>query len=177
MKKLILLLGFVLLSLQIHAQKTAFINETELLKATQGYSEALESTEQVKKKYEEEINEARKKMQTKLNELLKNYNVKQETSIEQLESLLSIKDKSQYDLIKEENELLSKQVALKEKAYNALYQDKVGSILEKLNKITQEYCKKNKIDILYKKEALNGVIAYFENKLDVTQELIALIKK
>lgn len=176
MKKIFLIV-FVALTLQSYGQKTAFINESKLLEATPGYTKATEEMTELKKNYDKELQEANENLQTKINNLLKNYKITEQTTQEQLEALLSENDKAQFALIKEERELLTKQITLKEKAYAALYQEKVGKILENLNKTIQDYCKRNKIEILYKRDVLSNGIAYIEDKLDITEAVIALVKK
>lgn len=159
------------------AQKVAFVNETKLLEAVPGYREALAETDEIKKHYSQEIKEAQDKLQIKVQELLKNYKTDDTTTTEQLENMLSEKDNERYALLKEENELLQKQTLIKQKQYNTAYKDKVGTILEKVNKSVKEYCHKNKIEILYKIDVLQQALAYYDESKDVTEAIIVLVKK
>jgi Skp family chaperone for outer membrane proteins len=170
-KNILILLCWCFASFAI-AQKTAFINETKILEATPGYKEAFAKVEELKKTYAQEVKESQNKLQDKVTDLLKNYKIESNATQEQLEALLSATDKEKFDLLKEESKLLEKQIILKEKAFNEIYKEKLGSILEKVNNNVKNYCKNNKIDVLYKLDKLEFALAYFDETKDITSIFI-----
>lgn len=157
------------------AQKTAFINEAKLLKATPGYEQALVQMDTLKSQMQKELQTAQALLATKVNNLLKPYNFANDVTLEQIQAKLSETDKKKFALLQEEGQLLEKQTQAKEEEYQAVYKEKVGTILEKVNQTVKTYCQKNKIEILYKIDVLQNGLAYYDEKNDITQSLIKLI--
>lgn len=160
-----------------NAQKTAFINEAKLLKATSGYELAVSQMDTLKLQMQTELQEAQNMLSNKVNSLFKSYNFSNSETSEQIQAKLSETDKKKFNLLQEENQLLEKQAKAKEEEYQQIYKDKVGTILDKVNKVVKEYCIKNKIEILYKVDVLQPAIAYYDKSKDVTEAIIVLVKK
>lgn len=172
MKKNRIFLFFLFSISIINAQETAFIYESKLLKVTPGYAQALEQMDTLKNQMQKELKTAQALLSTKFTNLVEPYNFSSDTNIEQIQAKLSETDKKKFSLLQEENQLLEKQAKAKEEEYQQIYKEKVGTILENVNKVVKEYCKKNKIDILYKIDVLQPAIAYYDESKEVTQELI-----
>lgn len=172
MKRKIILV-FLFVNAFVFAQKTSFINETKLLRATSGYEKAVAQMDTLKLQMQAEIKATQTTLATKVNTLFKTYNFSNTDTTEQIQAKLSETDKKKFSLLQEENQLLEKQAKAKEEEYQQIYKEKVGTILENVNKVVKEYCKKNKIDILYKIDVLQPAIAYYDESKEVTQELIS----
>lgn len=161
----------------VFAQKTAFINESKLLKATPGYEQAIAQMDTLKNQMQQELQTTQALLSTKISNLLKPYNFTTEVSLEEVKAKLSEIDKKKFDLLQEENQLLDKQAKAKEEEYQAAYKEKVGTILEKVNQTVKNYCKKNKIDVLYKMDQLQSAIAYYDESKEVTEIIIKLVNE
>lgn len=57
-----------------------------------------------------------------------------------------------------------------------IYNEKVGKLIKEATLKIENYCKSQKIDVLYKLETLRPTMGYFNNKLDITEELKKLVK-
>jgi Skp family chaperone for outer membrane proteins len=176
MKYIITLALIIGMQLTMHAQKTAFIYESKLLKATPGYEQAIAQMDTLKAQMQKEFQTAQALLNNKVNNLVTPYNFDNETTLEQLQAKLSETDKKKFALLQEESQLLEKQAKAKEEEYQEAYQQKVGTILTKINTTVKDYCKKNKIEILYKLDQLQPAIAYYEENKDITETLIKIIK-
>jgi Skp family chaperone for outer membrane proteins len=80
------------------------------------------------------------------------------------------------ELLLEESQLQGKQAKAKDEEYQALYQHKVGCILDKINTAVKTYCTHNKIEVLYKLDVLQQAVAYYNEKHDITEELITKVR-
>lgn len=159
------------------AQKAVFINEGKLLNNTYGYKQAVVQMDTLKSQIQKELLLAKELLNAKTLNLLNLYSFEGEVSVEQLQAKLSENDKKKFELLQEENQLLENQAKAKEEEYQQIYKEKVGTILERVNIIVKEYCKKNKIDILYKIDVLQPAIAYYDESKDITNSLVELINK
>jgi outer membrane protein len=176
MKQIMIL--YVLIQFQnVIAQKICFIDESKLLKATLGYEQSIKEMDSIKQVFTQEIKQSKEKLDDKINQLLVPYKFDQDSTLEQIKAKLSETDNKKLELLQEESQLLNKQAVAKEEEYKLLYQQKVGSILEKVNKSVKEYCNKNKIEILYKINVLQQALAYYDESKDVTEAIIVLVKK
>ena len=164
------------ITFNLNAQKIAFINETKLLRATLGYEQAVAHLDTLKLQMQTELREAQNVLSNKVSSLFKAYNFTNAATTEQIQAKLSETDKKKFALLQEENQLLEKQTNAKEEEYQQIYNENVGSILERVNKVVKEYCKKNKIDILYKIDVLRPAIAYYDESKDVTEIVIKLVQ-
>ncbi|MFY7811461.1 MAG: OmpH family outer membrane protein [Flavobacterium sp.] len=171
-----LCLTFVLFKTSIAAQNTAFINEGKILQVTPGYEKAIKKTDSIYQEFAKEIKEKNIQLSNKTSQLLSAYTIEKEATFEQIIAMLNEVDKQKYELLKEENLLLEKQARAKEQEYNEIYKQKVQVILDAVNKKIQEYCIKNKITLLYKLENIKQSIAYYDEKKDITEGIIKLIK-
>lgn len=159
------------------SQKSAFINETKLLKATSGYEVAVAQMDTLKLQMQTELKEAQNVLSNKASNLFKAYSFSNAATTEQIQDKLSETDKKKFELLQEEGQLIEKQAKAKEEEYQQIYKQKVGTILERVNTVVKEYCKKNKIDILYKIDVLQLAIAYYDERKDITNSLVELINK
>jgi Skp family chaperone for outer membrane proteins len=175
--QLFLLSSFAFITFTTNAQKTAFINEAKILEKLPGYSIAIKETDSIKKIYVSEIEENSKKLNTKINGLLQSYSFKNTETIEEIKNKLSATDKNKFELYQDEAKLIEKQAKNKNEEYDVLYKSKVAVLLDKVNKSISEYCKQNKIDMLIKLDVLNPALAFYNEKNDVTNQIIALIAK
>jgi Skp family chaperone for outer membrane proteins len=169
-------LFFVLFLATVQSQNIAFVNEKKLLKSIEGYEKAIKETDSIYKNNIEEINNSNNKLNDKVNLLFASYNFTKDVSYEEIMKKLTDTDKKKFELLQEESQLINKQKAIKEADYQSFYQEKVGKILEKSNKIVQEYCKKNKIDALFKIDVLQSALGFYDEKKDITEILLKLIK-
>jgi Skp family chaperone for outer membrane proteins len=175
--QLFLVSSFVFVNLTANAQKTAFINESKVLEKLPGYAKAMKETDSIKKLFVLEIEESTKKLNTKISALIQNYSIKNNETLEEIKNKLTVSDKNKFELFQEEAKLLEKQSLNKNEEYEALYKSKVAVLLDKVNKVTSEYCKQNKIDALFKLDVMNPALAFYNEKNDVTNQIITLITK
>ncbi|MFZ4928310.1 OmpH family outer membrane protein [Chryseobacterium sp. Mn2064] len=166
----------MLFSAQFVAQKTAFINEAKLLQNLPGYTNAKKETDEISKKFTAEIKEEREALYAKENQLLKSYNLNGQVSAEDLKNKLSEIDKKKYELLGEEAKLFEKKIQAKQDEYSQIYQQKVGSILNKATQEISSYCKKNKIDVLFKIDTMVSAVAYYDKEKDITDLIIGSMK-
>ncbi|MCU0327922.1 MAG: OmpH family outer membrane protein [Chitinophagales bacterium] len=173
---LISFLSFFILS-NVLAQRTAFLDEELLLKATPGYSRAQREIDSIKKGYESEIKILRENLNKKVDLFLNENKIPKDVQVSSIPSLLQEKEKKKWDLLLEEAKLIDKQVKLKEEEYESIYLNKMGGLLNKVNDLVAKYCKENKIEVLYKLETMIKNLAYIDPKANVTSDIIKLIDK
>lgn len=177
MKKQILLLGFIALStVKLYAQNIAFVNERKLLAALPGYTQATKEMDSVQKVYNAEINQKATDLDQRVKSLLQNYKTDAQTTQSQLEAVLNAADKKKLTLLQEEGALLRKQVEQKQEDYNVLYQKHLAPIASRANKIIQEYCKVNKIEVLLKLDVASQTMLFYNEAKDITNILINKLK-
>ncbi|SIP92819.1 OmpH family outer membrane protein [Chryseobacterium sp. RU33C] len=158
------------------AQKTAFINEAKLLENIPGYTEAKKQTDDINRKFVAEIKAEQEALINKENQLLKPYKLPASDNSEDVKSKLSDIDKKKHELLVEEARLLEKKIQAKQLEYSEIYQQKVGSITDKAAQEISNYCRKNKIDILLKIDAMAVAIAYYEKEKDITDIIVKNLK-
>ena len=164
------------MQINIQAQKTAFISETRILKATPGYEKSAKEMDSLKLQISKEIKSDQDQLKSKLNTLLSSNKLNLEMGMELVKARLSESDKKKLDLLQEEAQLVDKKIKNLQEDYAALYKVKVGLILEKVNTAITTYCKTHKIDILYKLESLNDAMGYMNPSLDITEQIVAKLK-
>ncbi|MFA9289724.1 MAG: OmpH family outer membrane protein [Solirubrobacteraceae bacterium] len=178
MKKLFLISSLLLVNYG-YSQKVAFINEQKILNAIPNYENNLKETKVMEEKMINELKQANTLIEEKTNKLLtkNSLNNVKDLKYEELMSKLSKTDKAVLEEIKKENELLQQKIKDKQTEYQAFFKEKLGKDIEKVNVIVKNYCGKNKIDLLLKVDALEKGIAFYEAKKDVSEEIIAAVKK
>jgi Skp family chaperone for outer membrane proteins len=173
--RIILVITFLFAALSSCTQKTAFVSEAKVLAATPGYALAIQEMDSVKTVYTQTLTLDQEQLNQKIDKLLAPYHLKRDMPLADIEAALSEADKKRFALLQEEAQLQDKQLKIFEQDYQALYQVKVGLIVQKANEQIQSYCKANKIEILYKREVINQSLVYVDDKLDITQDIIQLI--
>lgn len=162
----------ILIAPSSYAQKTAFINEAQLLQSTPGYMEAIREMDNIKADFQKEIVQSQTIFIEKVSKLLARYNMDINAGQEAIERVLSEHDLKKWRLLQEENALLVKQIQAKEEEYQFLYSQKAGSIVEKVNAVVTAFCKSKEIALLYKLDQLQTSMAYIDPELDITKELV-----
>lgn len=175
MKKVLFILSTICF-LNLSAQKTAYIEQTELLKSLNGYEENVKLVDSTKQVYNKEIQDAQKKLNEKIQNLLKNYKVTENDTDETLKAKLSDIDKSKFELYQEENKLIEKSVKNFDLILKGLYNEKIQVLLNKLNKTIETYAKANKIDMVFILENLGSALAYIDKSKNITEEIKKTLK-
>jgi Skp family chaperone for outer membrane proteins len=164
-------------SLQSNAQKIAFVNETDVLNSIQGYQSAKEYCDSLNKVYSMDIQSQQETIEAKYNALLLGKKLSPNITIEELKEKMSDIEKMKLEILIQENSLLQKYKESKQSEFDKVYQEKVGVIVERVNKVMADYCKQNKIDALFKIDTISPALAFYNEKTDVSSVIINLLKK
>lgn len=176
-KKITILVTIIFLSIALlKAQSIAYVSQDTLLMKLPGYMKAIMENDSLSKFYSTEVNEELEKLDKKINNLFSFYNPKENETVEEVLQRLSASDKSKFDLLKKELEMIDE----KTKTYNELveihYNEKVMPLLNKLNKTIADYAIKNKIDAVLIIEQLGSGLAYINQNKNVTNNIVVLLK-
>lgn len=155
-------------------QKIAFIDETKVLESIPGYNRSLLDLDSIKTVMSNEFNMLRNRNNEKVKNILKNYNV-QSTIYDEIYKMLAPEDKKKMDVLKDEQETLMKSAKLKEDYIKSEYEQKILPFLNNVNRIVKEYCMKRKIVALYKIDKFDSGMAYVDEKVEITKEIINLL--
>lgn len=180
MKKLILpalVCIAILLSQDIFSQGNAYLRRDTLLSVLPGYTAKVNAFDSLKTAFTEELKMEQQKLEQKVSSLFAPYNPKPTETTEALIARLSPADASRYALLQKESALLDD----RSKSYNEIlqmnYKQNVQPLLEKLNKVIEDYSVKNKLDMVFILEDIAPALAYVNKGKDITSALIAIIKK
>lgn len=180
MKKLILLALIciaVSLTINTYAQGNAYIRRDTLLSVLPGYEANVTAFDSLKTAFTEELKSEQQKLEQKVSALFAPYNPKSTETTEALIARLNPSDASRYSLLQKESALLDD----RSKSYNEIlqmnYKQNVQPLLEKLNKVIEDYCVKNKLDMVFILEDIAPALAYVNKGKDITNSIIAVIKK
>lgn len=178
-KKINLLLAFIVFFgfNTVGAQKTAFINETKLLENLPGYKQALQKTDSINQAFVTEIKKEQEAIGKKEQLLLKPYHTNDKITPAEIKAKFSDIDKKKYELLEQEAALLQKKIDAKQDEYSQLYKQHLGVLLNKANTEINNFCKKNKIDVLLKLDKLSSAIAYYDKEKDITDVIVENLKK
>lgn len=175
MKK-VLLITSTFCIINLSAQKTAYIEQSTLLKSLNGYEKNSKHVDSIKQVYILEIKNLEKKLNEKVQVLFKNYSVSENDNNESIKAKLSELDKSKFELYQEESKLIEKTTKNHEIFLNGLYNEKVQPLLDKLNKNIETYAKANKIDTVFIIENLGSALAYIDKSKNITEEIKKTLK-
>jgi Skp family chaperone for outer membrane proteins len=160
----------------ISAQSIAYIRQDTLLAETPNYVKFINENDSIKKFYTDEIKLEFEKLDKKIDNLLRPYNPKEGETIEDLKARFSAADLTRLELLQKESEMLEQ----KTKSYNQLlsmhYAEKIQPLLDKINSEISKYSVKNKIDMVFILEEIGPKLAYINDKKDITNDIIKLIK-
>lgn len=179
MKKIPLLFAFSLFVsiVSAYSQGTAFIRRDTLLSVLPGYTMHTQTFDSLKTSFSEELKLDQQKLEQKLSNLFGPYSSADNESTEALVARLSPADLSRYGLLQKEFNLIEE----RSKSYNEIlqlhYKEKIQPLLDKLNKAIEEYSQKNKLDMVFVLEDISPALAYVNKGKDITNPIIALLKK
>jgi len=173
---LVFLFLFVFL-MQSFAQKVAFVNEKEILNSIQAYKPAIEYCDSLDQVYSKDIQTQQENIDAKFNSLMDGKEMSAKITLDELKEKLSDVEKMKLEILIQENALLQKYKEAKQSEFDTIYQEKVGVILERVNKVVSDYCKQNKIDALFKLDTINPALAFYNEKTDVSSAIIKLLNK
>lgn len=166
------LLALLFMSPSLLAQKTAFISEVQVLRATPGYEQALLEMDSIKVDFHKEIVQWQMLLNEKKGKFFSRYHFDENTPDEVIQGALSEHDLRKWLLLKEESALLEKQIKAKEEEFQYLFNARVGTLVDKVNSIIASFCKRHQIILLYKLEQWQAGLVYIDADLDVTQSII-----
>lgn len=172
----VLAVSFLLSIAVVKTQSIAYVSQDTLLMQLPGYIKALTENDSLNKYYSAEVSEELEKLNNKINNLFTPYNPKENETVEAVLQRLSNSDKSKFELLRKESEMLDE----KTKTYNELvglhYNEKVMPLLNKLNKTIADYAAKNKIDAVLIIEQIGPALAYINQSKNITNNIIILLK-
>lgn len=137
----------------------------------------MKETDSLKQVFVKEMQFANDNLVKKADSLLLPYKFPKKIKKEDLLTKLSATDKTKYQLLKDEQQLIIKQNKAKEEEYSNFYNEKVGKIVDKINQVVNTYCVANKIEGLLKIDVLSQAVAYYDEKSDVTLQIISKLQK
>lgn len=175
MKKVLFILSTTCF-LNLSAQKTAYIEQTTLLKSLNGYEKNVKYVDSTKQAYTLEIQNSEKKLNEKVQVLLKNYKLSENETNESIKTKLSELDKSKFELYQEESKLIEKSTKNYDLMLQTLFKEKVQPLMDKLNKSIETYAKANKIDTVFIIENFGPALAYIDKSKNITEEIKKTLK-
>lgn len=174
--KIIFVFAFCCISFISTAQNFAYIKQNEVLKALPNYEKNILKADSIKKVFEAEFKVSNQDFNKKLSDLLKKYDVKENETIDVIQSRMSELDKARLDVLRKEEELQRKTEENYNMQLNEFYQKNVQNLLDKLNSEIEKYAKANKLDAVFIYENLRTSLAFIDVKKDITAEIIKRIK-
>lgn len=175
MKKIILLVAFISFGM-LSAQKVAYVQENKILKTISGYETEVKEIDSLTNVYKNEISLKSKENNEKIKKTLSAYKFGEKESLESIKAKLKPADLKKLEQFQKEIEDLDKKGKEYEEKLTGMYKSKVQPKLDKVNKVLEDYSKKNKIDMIYKLENIGSALAYVNNQLDITEEIIKALK-
>ena len=179
MKTSVKTLLFLLVSISfnyISAQKVCYVKETEILKSIPDYEKNTKFIDSLRITYENQLKNEGADLDKKLTNLLSNYKIGKDETLEMVKKRLKPADlKKIEDYAKETDDLQKKSKKLNDEL-QIIYKEKIQIKLDQVNKVMSEFAKKNKYDLIYKFENISPALAFIEEKLDVTKDIIKLLK-
>ena len=176
MKNLLMFFGFIIFGSALSAQSIAYLRVDTILQELPDYQKYIQENDSLKTYFSEEVETENEKLSNKINNLFKKYNPKEGESVDQVIARFSESDKTTFQLLQKESEMLEE----KTKSYNQLlnlnYNENVQPLLDKLNSIVEEYAQKNKFDMVFILEEVGPQLAYINQKKDITLEIIKRVK-
>lgn len=172
-----LLFGILFLFINItSAQGIAYLKIDTILSVLPGYSKNVIENDSLKKFYTEEIKLDNEKLNNKVNTLFSKYNASESESVEAIVKRFSQSDKTAFELMQKESEMIEQKTASYNQMLNMHYDEKIQPLLDKLNSTVGTYSEKNKFDLVYVLEDVGRQLAYINPKKDITLEIIKLLK-
>lgn len=182
--KLLSIVFIAILPLTATAQKTknvnqptiAYIEQNKILKSLEGFEKNTKEVDSLKQLYTKEIQESTNQLTEKINTLLKPYQVSDKETIETIKAKLKENDLVKFELYVKENDLIEKSKKNYDLMIKTMFEQKVQTLLNKVNATIEAYAKSNKIVVVYILENLSPALAYIDKGIDITDEINALLK-
>jgi Skp family chaperone for outer membrane proteins len=175
MKKIAYLVVFLANGL-LFAQKIAYVQETKILYSLKEYQKQVKEIDSLSKQYKNQIAIKTTESNNKFDKLLAGYKFEQNETIESIKSKMKPADVKKLEALQSELAEIDSQGKKHENELSLIYKTKIQPKLDNVNKVIEDYAKKNKIDVIYKLENIGSALAYVNKKLEITDEIIKQLK-
>jgi Skp family chaperone for outer membrane proteins len=175
MKKIAYLVVFLANGL-LFAQKIAYVQETKILYSLKEYQKQVKEIDSLSKQYKNQIAIKTTESNNKFDKLLAGYKFEQNETIESIKSKMKPADVKKLEALQSELAEIDSQGKKHENELSLIYKTKIQPKLDSVNKVIEDYAKKNKIDVIYKLENIGSALAYVNKKLEITDEIIKQLK-
>jgi Skp family chaperone for outer membrane proteins len=154
----------------------AYIEQNIVLKSAQGYEKNIKEIDSLKKVYSTELKSSIEKLNLNLDNLLKPYSFKSDETLDVIKSKLKPTDLEKLELYLKEKELIDKSQKNYDLVLKTQYEQKIMPIINKINKVIEEYVKANNIKIIYNLENISQSLVYIDKNINITEDIIKLSK-
>lgn len=162
-------------SLFSNAQNVAYIHQDSILAALPSYKKNVTKLDSIGKAYQEEIKTAKEQWNQKLATLLKPYNVKENEDLNAIKLRMSSIDTTSLSILIDEDKIIGKRAQNFDNMINSMFKSDVQPLLDKVNKVIEDYAKKNKIDYVLVIEQIRPALAYIDRRKNITKHIVSRV--
>lgn len=155
--------------------QNAYLYQDSVYYQSVGYTEKIETLNNDKDKYEQELKGLQKNLKEKILNLTSTYNSVSGETMEQVKMRMSAKDAEMLSLLEEENKLLDKRIASYNKVLEDQYNNDIMPYVQLVNSTIESYALKNKIDFVWIMENMNNSLAYANKGKNITSVIIKMV--
>lgn len=153
----------------------AYIVQTKILKSVKDFEKNTKEIDSLKKLYASEIQESANKLDVKITLLLKPYEISNKETIEAIKLKLNQNDSAKFELYIKENELIQNASKNYDLMIKTIYEQKVQTIINKVNAAIEAYAKTNKIAVVYILENISAGLAFIDKGINITDNIITIL--
>lgn len=176
MKKIVFF-SMTFISMSVFSQNIAFVSQAKVLEALPNYTQLEKERDSLRKVYQEELQKEAKGTNDKIDVLIKNYNAKENETLEVIKTRMKPLDLEKLNLLVEEDKFTQKKKESYEKQLTDFTTTNISPLLTGLNASINSYAVKNKIDAIYIIETMSSALAYYNKQKEITDKIVEIIKK